>query len=76
MSSDPLRTVPPSAARVIVTVGFHGSASTWAFNVARELMIAALGADLQPIIAAAHTAHNLIHINVRSPDGCFGISVR
>jgi hypothetical protein len=45
MSSDPLATVPPPAARVIVTVGLHGSASTWAFNVARELMIAAFGAD-------------------------------
>ena len=45
-------------------------------NVARELMIAAFGADVQPIIAAAHTAHNLILINFRSPGGCTVIRVR
>jgi hypothetical protein len=31
--------------RLVATVGIHGSASTWVFNVVRELMIAALGAD-------------------------------
>jgi hypothetical protein len=30
-------------ARVVATVGLHGSASTWVFNVARELMIASAG---------------------------------
>jgi hypothetical protein len=29
--------------RVIVTVGLHGSASTWVFNVVRELLIASVG---------------------------------
>jgi hypothetical protein len=29
--------------RIVATVGLHGSASTWVFNVIRELMIAALG---------------------------------
>jgi hypothetical protein len=31
--------------RVVLTLGVHGSASTWIFNVARELMQAALGAE-------------------------------
>ena len=31
--------------RVIATVGLHGSASTWVFNVARELAIADIGQD-------------------------------
>jgi hypothetical protein len=35
----------PLPSRVVVTMGLHGSASTWAFNVVRELMIAAFGAD-------------------------------
>jgi hypothetical protein len=30
---------------VVATVGLHGSASTWVFNIVRELMIAAFGAD-------------------------------
>jgi hypothetical protein len=42
-------TLPSSALRrpprVVVTMGVHGSASTWAFNVARELMLAVLGAE-------------------------------
>ena len=32
--------LPPG---LIATIGLHGSASTWVFNVIRELMIAALG---------------------------------
>jgi hypothetical protein len=32
---------PPS--RLVATIGLHGSASTWVFNVVRELMIASLG---------------------------------
>jgi hypothetical protein len=36
---------PSRAPRVVVTIGLHGSASTWAFNVARELVSAAVGAD-------------------------------
>jgi hypothetical protein len=31
--------------RLVATIGLHGSASTWVFNVARELMIAAAGSD-------------------------------
>lgn len=31
--------------RIFATIGLHGSASTWVFNVARELMTAAYGAD-------------------------------
>ncbi len=29
--------------RLVATIGLHGSASTWVFNVARELMIATVG---------------------------------
>lgn len=32
-------------ARVICTIGIHGSASTWLFNAAREMLTAALGED-------------------------------
>jgi hypothetical protein len=31
--------------RLVLTLGLHGSASTWAYNVARELMAAAYGPD-------------------------------
>jgi hypothetical protein len=31
--------------RVVLTFGIHGSASTWVFNVARELLIEAFGSD-------------------------------
>src|SRR5581483_4458696 len=31
--------------RVVATIGLHGSASTWVFNIARELMAAAYGED-------------------------------
>ena len=34
--------MPP---RLVLTLGLHASASTWAYNVARELMTAAFGAD-------------------------------
>jgi hypothetical protein len=33
----------PSPPRVVATIGMHGSASTWVFNVVRELMIATMG---------------------------------
>jgi hypothetical protein len=32
-----------SPPRIVATIGMHGSASTWVFNVVRELMIAAMG---------------------------------
>ncbi len=32
-----------SPPRIVATIGMHGSASTWVFNVVRELMIAAIG---------------------------------
>jgi len=35
----------PETPRFVATVGLHGSASTWVFNVVRELMTAALGAE-------------------------------
>jgi hypothetical protein len=35
----------PHGSRVVMTTGLHGSASTWVFNVARELMIATFGAE-------------------------------
>ena len=38
--------------KLVATVGLHGSASTWVFNVARELMIAACG---QQQVLAAYT---------------------
>ncbi len=31
--------------RLVLTLGLRGSASTWSYNVARELMVAACGAD-------------------------------
>ena len=31
--------------RLVITAGLHGSASTWVFNVARELMLATVGED-------------------------------
>lgn len=37
--------MPPPAPRLVLTLGLHGSASTWGYNVARELMAAAFGAD-------------------------------
>ena len=37
----PDENAPPP--HVVATIGLHGSASTWVFNVVRELMIAALG---------------------------------
>jgi hypothetical protein len=35
----------PETPRFVATVGMHSSASTWVFNVVRELMTAALGAE-------------------------------
>lgn len=35
--------MPGEDALVVATIGLHGSASTWVFNVVRELMIAGLG---------------------------------
>ncbi len=35
----------PEPPRCVATVGLHGSASTWVFNVVRELMTVALGAE-------------------------------
>lgn len=34
-----------SPPRIICTIGMHGSASTWVFNAAREILTAALGED-------------------------------
>lgn len=39
---DPLRKMSP---RNVVTIGLHGSASTWVFNVVRELLCCTLGED-------------------------------
>ena len=36
-------TGPDSTPKVIITAGLHGSASTWIFNVVRELMVAGYG---------------------------------
>ena len=38
-------THPPPVPRVVATIGLHGSASTWVFNVVRELVGAAVGED-------------------------------
>ena len=35
--------VPAPAPKIVATVGLHGSASTWVFNVARELLVDAAG---------------------------------
>jgi len=37
--------VPQPTPRLIITIGLHGSASTWVFNTARELMIACYGEE-------------------------------
>jgi len=39
----PSPTAPPPS--VVATIGLHASASTWVFNVARELLIASVGDD-------------------------------
>jgi hypothetical protein len=44
MAEMPMGT-PRGTPRLVATVGLHGSASTWVFNVVRELMEAALGAE-------------------------------
>ncbi|MCB8880467.1 hypothetical protein ACELLULO517_09505 [Acidisoma cellulosilytica] len=36
---------PEAAARATATAGLHGSASTWVFNIVRELLTASLGPD-------------------------------
>ena len=36
---------PAADRRLIVTIGLHGSASTWVYNIVRELMIARHGPD-------------------------------
>lgn len=43
MSSDGID--PPTLPWPVATVGLHASASTWVYNVVRELLIAALGAE-------------------------------
>jgi hypothetical protein len=42
----------PMHSRVIATIGLHGSASTWVFNVARELTAAAFG---EPNVVSLYT---------------------
>ncbi len=43
-----MSTVPP----IIATIGLHGSASTWVFNVVRELVLASVGENhLQSLVA-------------------------
>jgi hypothetical protein len=48
--------VTTEATRPAATVGLHGSASTWAFNVVRELMIAARGEEQVAAIYADEVA--------------------
>jgi len=48
--------VPSPVPRVVVTAGLHGSASTWVFNVARELVTAAVGAEAVVSGFAANSA--------------------
>ena len=47
-----LKTEAVARNRVVATIGLHGSASTWVFNVVRELMIASFG---QNQISAVYT---------------------
>jgi len=35
--------IPAALPRVVCTVGVHGSASTWVFNVVRELVMLGAG---------------------------------
>ena len=50
-----------AAPRLVATIGLHGSASTWVFNVARELMVAAFGADRVTSLFAEDAARVAIH---------------
>ncbi len=43
-----------TAKRLVITLGLHGSASTWVFNVARELLTHNFGADE---VHACHLSH-------------------
>lgn len=65
-----------SAPALVATVGLHGSASTWAFNVARELMTAAFG---EGALFSAHAqepgqipteASSRPHMVLKSHHGC------
>jgi hypothetical protein len=47
----------------VITLGIHGSASTWVFNVARELLVARFGAD------AVHPCHALRAEDLRDAAG-------
>ena len=42
--------------RLVLTVGLHGSASTWVFNVARELLEASCGAETVAVCHATEAA--------------------
>lgn len=61
---------PPA---LVATIGLHGSASTWVFNVARELLAATVGAQqVQGVFAATPTdlpERPARHLVVKSHDG-------
>jgi hypothetical protein len=65
--------------RIVVTVGLHSSASTWVFNVVRELMAACLGpenvlaiyAEDVPALLAEQAVHGR-HVVLKSHHGGVG----
>jgi hypothetical protein len=69
-----------STAAVIATIGLHGSASTWVFNIVRELMIAAVGGG-NVVTLYADTVAQLpdesalagVHLIVKSHHGSPGL---
>jgi len=67
----------PSAPRITATLGLPGSASTWVFNVARELVIAQHGANavhsvfsdqVQPVLEDAHAQQRYIVWKLHQPE--------
>jgi hypothetical protein len=47
----------PALPRIVCTIGMHGSASTWVFNMAREILTLALGGDAVLPLFADQMAH-------------------
>lgn len=74
MRSNEKPLVPP---RLVAAIGLHGSASTWVFNVVRELMIAAVGDDQlvscfadEPAQLPEDSAYVDRHLVIKSHAGC------
>ena len=70
----PTEATPPP---LIATIGLHGSASTWVFNVVRELMIAAVGEDRVVTVYTDEMSHVPDaagrHLVIKSHHGSVGL---